>query len=451
MIRARARCSRAVPVLAVPCSPALPFSGGDGGATYLRGGGFLPSRKCLSASSPPTPSNGYTFTLFRRHPCRHGRPSIRLQTIHMHYCERLVPFPAHDNSSSIQHLGDEGRAEPRELQLRSPCSFQRYVVDPYQLSRLVLSPLDLTVVVVFLVQRCPLQPRPRVPVRRPQSSLECGHVLAHCAGFLFRSQGCSIHSLDRKPRLPTQHHHVGGHSCARLWRRPVAHQDQWHELVPLLLRLSARRFQTSAQRPETPFYESVAPGVVGRSPRLVYPKQAAHLQYHFGSEIRALVAVQLPKSSVPSHNLEHQFSSDGGGLLVRDREALEPLREVAPHHKAVLVPGRSDRVRPGDVHGQSFHRHPDDVLVERLPPSPTSLQHRAVALVADPAHVGSHSRPVKSLLSQRHGARRAQMSSDHPSVEPLEQTTASVCRDDQLGPPSLSFQLVELSVEYSSH
>ena len=79
--------------------PALPFSGGDGGATYLRGGGFLPSRKCLSASSSPTPSNGYTFTLFRRHPCRHGRPSIRLQTIHMHYCERLVPFPAYDNSS----------------------------------------------------------------------------------------------------------------------------------------------------------------------------------------------------------------------------------------------------------------------------------------------------------------------------------------------------------------
>ena len=74
LIRARARCSRAVPVLAVPCSPALPFSGGDGGATYLRGGGFLPSRKCLSASSPPTPLNGYTFTLFRRHPCRTAVP-----------------------------------------------------------------------------------------------------------------------------------------------------------------------------------------------------------------------------------------------------------------------------------------------------------------------------------------------------------------------------------------
>ena len=170
LIRARARCSRVVPVLVVPCSPALPISGGDGGPTYLRGGGFLPSRKCLGASSPPTPLNGYTFTLFRRHPCRHGRPSIRLQTIHMHYCERLVPFPTHNNSSSIQHLGDECRAEPRELQLRSPRSFQCYVVDPYQLSRLVLSPLDLAVVVMFLVQRCPLQPRTSVSVRRPPAS-----------------------------------------------------------------------------------------------------------------------------------------------------------------------------------------------------------------------------------------------------------------------------------------
>ena len=43
-----------------------------------RGGGFLPSRKCLGAPSPPTPLNGYTFTLFRRHPRRHGRSSIRL-------------------------------------------------------------------------------------------------------------------------------------------------------------------------------------------------------------------------------------------------------------------------------------------------------------------------------------------------------------------------------------
>ena len=138
-----------VPVLVVPCSPALPISGGDGGPTYLRGGGFLPSRKCLGAPSSPTPLNGYTFTLFRRHPRRHGRSSIRLQMIHMHYCERLVPFPAHDDSSSIQHFGDECRAEPRELQLRSPRSFQRYVVNPYQLSRLVLSPLDLNYRHVF--------------------------------------------------------------------------------------------------------------------------------------------------------------------------------------------------------------------------------------------------------------------------------------------------------------
>ena len=66
----------------------------------------------FGAPSPSTPLNGYTFTLFRRHPRRHGRSSIRLQTIHMHYCERLVPFPAHDDSSSIQHFGDECRAEP---------------------------------------------------------------------------------------------------------------------------------------------------------------------------------------------------------------------------------------------------------------------------------------------------------------------------------------------------
>ena len=72
-------------------------------------------------ASPPTPLNSYTFTLFRRHPCRHGRPSIRLQTIHMHYL-RLVLFPMHNNSSSIQHLCDECRAEPPELQLRSPRS-----------------------------------------------------------------------------------------------------------------------------------------------------------------------------------------------------------------------------------------------------------------------------------------------------------------------------------------
>ena len=208
-----------VPVLVI--QPRPPYSGGDGGPTYLRREGFLPSRKCLGAPSPPTPLNGYTFTLFRRHPRRHGRSSIRLQTIHMHHSERLVPFPAHDDSSSIQYFGDECRAEPRELQLRSPRSLQRYVVNPYQLSRLILSPLDFTVVVMFLMQRRPLQPRTGVPVRRPQSSLECGHILAH----LFRPQGCSIHSLDRKSCLPAQHHQVGGHSRACLWRRPVTHQD----------------------------------------------------------------------------------------------------------------------------------------------------------------------------------------------------------------------------------
>ena len=147
----------------------------------------------------------------------------------------------------------------------------------------------------------------------------------------------------------------------------------------------------------------------------MYPKQAAHLQYYLGPEIRALVNMQLSESSVPSYNFEYQFSSDSRGLLVRDREALEPFRKVAPHHKAVLVPGRSDRVGSADVRGQSFH---------------WSLQHCTVALIADPAHVGSHSGPVETLLCQCQGACRASMGSDHSSMEPLEQTAASIRRDD---------------------
>ena len=147
LIKALAPCSPRGTSFGRSVQPRPPNSGGDGGPTYLRGGGFLPSQKCLGAPSPPL--NGYTFTLFRRHPCQHGRSSIRLQAIYMHHSKRLVSFPAHDNSSSIQYFGDEHRAEPRELQLRSPRSFQRYVVNPYQLSSLIIPPLDFTVVVMF--------------------------------------------------------------------------------------------------------------------------------------------------------------------------------------------------------------------------------------------------------------------------------------------------------------
>ena len=66
LIRARARCSPRGTSFGRSVQPRPPNSGGDGGPTYLRGGGFLPSRKCLGAPSPPTPLNGYTFTLFRR-------------------------------------------------------------------------------------------------------------------------------------------------------------------------------------------------------------------------------------------------------------------------------------------------------------------------------------------------------------------------------------------------
>ena len=173
LFRVQARCSPRGTSFGRSVQPRPPNSGGDGGPTYLRGGGFLPSRKCLGAPSPPSPLNGYTSTLLCRHPCWHGRSSIRLQAIHMHHCERLVSFPAHDDPSSIQYFGDKHRAEPRELQLRSPSSFQRYVMNPYQLSSLIFLPLDLTVVVMFLMQRWPLQPRTDVPIRRSQPSLEC--------------------------------------------------------------------------------------------------------------------------------------------------------------------------------------------------------------------------------------------------------------------------------------
>ena len=140
-----------------------------------------------------------------------------------------------------------------------------------------------------------------------------------------------------------------------------------------MLRLSACRLQTPAQRPKAPFYEPVATGVVRCSPILVYPKHAAHLKHYLGPEIRALVAMQLLESSVSGHNLKYQLPSDRRGLLVRDGEALEPFCKVASHHEAVLVPCRSDRVGSGDVHCQPLHRNTDDVLVQRLWSSPPSL------------------------------------------------------------------------------
>ena len=159
--------------------------------------------------------------------------------------------------------------------------------------------------------------------------------------------------------------------------------------------------------------------------------------------------MQLSEGSILGHNLVYQLPSDRRGLLVRDGETLEPFRKVAFHHEAVLVPCRGDRVGTGDVHRQAFHRNPDDVLVQRLPSSPSFLQHWAVAFVADPVHVSSHSRPVKTLFPQRQGACRAQMGSDHPSMEPLEKAAAPIRRADQLVEPSL--QLVEPSVQYSAY
>ena len=136
----------------------------------------------------------------------------------MHHCERLVSFPAHDDPSSIQYFGDEHQAEPRELQLRSQRSFQLYVVNPYQLSSLIFPPLDFTVVVMFLMQRCPLQPRTGVPVRCSQSSLT---VVSSSSGPRDAPYVAWTGSLVCLPSIIM----LGVTPRARLWRRPVAHQD----------------------------------------------------------------------------------------------------------------------------------------------------------------------------------------------------------------------------------
>ena len=136
----------------------------------------------------------------------------------MHHSEGLVLFLAHDYTSPVQHFGDKYWTEPRELQLRSTGSSQCHVLNPYELSGLVFSPLNFTVIVMFLMQRCSLQSLAGVSVRHPQPPLECGHVLAYRLFFLFRPQGCPVHGLDRESCLPAQHHHVGGHPCASLWR-----------------------------------------------------------------------------------------------------------------------------------------------------------------------------------------------------------------------------------------
>ena len=125
----------------------------------------------------------------------------------------------------------------------------------------------------------------------------------------------------------------------------------------------------------------------------MYPKQATHLQHYFGPEICALVTMQLSESSVPHHNLKYQLPSDRRSLLIRDGEALEPFRKVASHHEAVLVPCRGDGVGSGDIHRQAFHQNPDDVLVQRIPSSPSFLRC-AVAFVADPA---PYPRPFQHL------------------------------------------------------
>ena len=135
----------------------------------------------------------------------------------MHYRDRFILFPAHDYSSPVQNFGEECWVVPRDLQVGSAVSSQRYVVNPYKLSGLVLSSLNLAY------------------------------------SLTFRSSSSGPRGLNWKSRLPAKHHHVGGHARAGLRRSPVTHQDERHELVPLLFSLSARCFQALSWRLETSF------------------------------------------------------------------------------------------------------------------------------------------------------------------------------------------------------
>ena len=97
----------------------------------------------------------------------------------MHHSERFVLFLAHDYAFPVQHLGGKYWTVPLELQLRSAVSSQHYVVNPYQLSGLVLSPLNFTVIVMFLMHcaRC----SPSLPFHDGDNNgigvLPCGHLL----------------------------------------------------------------------------------------------------------------------------------------------------------------------------------------------------------------------------------------------------------------------------------
>ena len=164
--------------------------------------------------------------LLRRHPCRHGHPFVHLEVVHVDHHERFVLFPAHNYASSVQHLGDEYGAIPRELQLGPAVPSQRDVMNPHQLSSLILSPLNLAVVVTPLMQRRSLQSLAGVSVRCSQALLEHGDILAHRTLLLVRPQGRPVHGLNREPCLPAKRHYVRGHPFAGLRRSPVAHQDE---------------------------------------------------------------------------------------------------------------------------------------------------------------------------------------------------------------------------------
>ena len=139
----------------------------------------------------------------------------------------------------------------------------------------------------------------------------------------------------------------------------------------------------------------------------------------------------LSECSISCHDLVYQLPSDHCGLMVRDGEALKPFREIAPHHQAVLVPHRGDGIWLSHVPVVS------SASCSRIRCRSCSCQLASLA--------------SKNLVPP---ARECTPCPDGPhrsSMKTLENDVVPVLRNDQLGPPSLSLQFMEPTVQYSSY
>ena len=106
--------------------------------------------------------------------------------------------------------------------------------------------------------------------------------------------------------------------------------------IPFPMCLLAGCFQETAQSAKAPLNESITSRVVGGSSCLMNAKELAYLSHHLRSKVCPLLAVQLSKSFIPGHYLIHQFSPEGGSLMVSDWETFQPLWEITTYHQAKL-------------------------------------------------------------------------------------------------------------------